>query len=93
MVVVRLSRRGSKKRPYYCVVAADSRSPRDGKFLDRVGRYDPLAKSQKDKISFDSERLSYWKGNGARLSDRVAVLWRRFLKLSSIDAEANDSSI
>ncbi len=69
---IRLSRGGAKKRPFYRVVVADSRSPRDGRFIERIGSYNPmLAKDDANRVSINEERAKYWLGVGARPSDRV----------------------
>ena len=70
---IRLSRGGAKKRPYYRVVVADSRKPRDGRYIERVGTYNPMvAKAHPERLKLDDERIKYWLGVGARPSDRVA---------------------
>ena len=70
---IRLSRGGAKKRPYYRVVIADSRSPRDGRYIERVGTYDPmLPKDSGQRVTLNEERIKYWLGVGAQPSDRVA---------------------
>jgi small subunit ribosomal protein S16 len=70
---IRLSRAGAKKRPFYRVVIADSRKPRDGRFIERVGTYNPMvAKEHPDRIVLKEERIKYWLGVGAQPSDRVA---------------------
>ena len=70
---IRLSRGGAKKRPYYRIVVADSRSPRDGRFIERIGTYNPmLAKDSEDRVKLDEERVKHWIGQGAKPSDRVA---------------------
>lgn len=70
---IRLSRGGAKKRPYYRIVIADSRSPRDGRFIERVGSYNPmLAKTDENRIVLDEDRIKHWMGQGALPSDRVA---------------------
>lgn len=74
MVVIRLARGGSKKRPFYHIVVADSRSPRDGKRIEVLGFYNPIATGQELRIKLDLERLAYWTGEGAQLSERVAKL-------------------
>ena len=74
-VVLRLARAGAKKRPYYHVVATDSRNPRDGKFIEAVGAYDPNL--DPPKVEFKQERLDYWLKTGARPSDTVADLIKR----------------
>lgn len=72
MVVLRLSRGGSKKRPFYNIVAADSRNRRDGRFIERVGFYNPLA--EKDGLRIDLGRVAHWEQHGAQLSPTVARL-------------------
>jgi len=74
MVVIRLARGGAKKRPFYNVVVADSRKPATGKFIERVGFYDPKAPEGRENLRFAMERLSYWKGQGAKMSPTVARL-------------------
>jgi len=74
MVVIRLARSGAKKRPFYNIVAADSRDRRDGRFIERVGFYNPMAAGSEQGLSVDMERLNYWKDNGAQLSDTVQRL-------------------
>ena len=70
---IRLARGGSKKRPHYSIVAADSRSPRDGRFIEKLGTYDPLlAKDNENRVKIDVERAQYWIGQGAQATDRVA---------------------
>ncbi len=72
-VAIRLSRGGSKKRPYYKVVVSDNRSPRDGKYLEQVGTYNPLlAKDDANRVRLVEDRVNYWLGVGAQPSDRVA---------------------
>ena len=71
-VKIRLSRHGAKKRPYYRVVVADSRCPRDGKFIEEVGRYNPCVKPA--MVDLNVERIDEWVANGAQLSDAVARL-------------------
>ncbi|OOR96849.1 30S ribosomal protein S16 [Canicola haemoglobinophilus] len=74
MVTIRLSRGGSKKRPFYQVVVADSRSPRDGRFIERVGFFNPLATGNAERVRLNLDRVNHWVGQGASLSDRVASL-------------------
>jgi small subunit ribosomal protein S16 len=78
-VSIRLRREGAKNRPYYRVVVADSRSPRDGKFIEIIGTYDPKQAGQNS--SFDMERAEYWISKGARPSDTVRSLVKRNKKL------------
>ena len=69
---IRLSRGGTKKRPYYRIVVADSRAPRDGSFIEKIGTYDPmLPKDHENRVTFKEERLDYWLGVGAQPTDRV----------------------
>ncbi|MBD8545686.1 30S ribosomal protein S16 [Sphingomonas sp. CFBP 8760] len=78
---IRLSRGGSKKRPYYRIVVADARSPRDGKFIEKIGNYNPLlAKDAENRVVLDADRAKYWLSNGAQPTDRVA----RFLDLAGV---------
>lgn len=77
MVVIRLARGGAKKRPFFNVVVADSRNRRDGRFIERVGFYNPVAREGQEAVRLDSERISYWQGHGALLSDTVAKLVKR----------------
>src|SRR4051812_18573260 len=74
MLKVRMSRSGSKNRPYYNVVIADSRAPRDGKFLEKLGTYNPmLPKDHADRVKLNGERIKFWLSKGAQVSDRVAI--------------------
>ena len=78
---IRLARGGSKKRPHYSIVAADSRSPRDGRFIEKLGTYDPLlAKDNENRVKIDLERVQYWLAQGAQATDRVA----RFLEAAGV---------
>jgi small subunit ribosomal protein S16 len=74
MVKIRLARAGAKKRPFYHVVATDSRNPRDSHYLERIGFYNPVATGGEQKLVVDSARLEYWTKNGAQVSDRVSFL-------------------
>lgn len=74
MVVIRLARSGAKKRPFYNMVVTDSRNRRDGRFVERVGFYNPVASGNAQGLVIDTERLAYWQGNGAQLSPTVARL-------------------
>jgi small subunit ribosomal protein S16 len=76
MVVIRLSRGGSKKRPFYNIVAADSRNRRDGRFLERVGFYNPVASGNAEALRVAFDRVDYWVKNGAQVSDTVTRLIR-----------------
>ena len=74
MVVIRLSRGGSKHRPFYNVVVADSRNRRDGRFIERVGFYNPVANEKQERVRLNNDRLNHWRSQGAQLSDAVAKL-------------------
>lgn len=74
MLTIRLSRVGAKKRPFYQVTVTDSRSARDGRFIERVGFFNPIASGKDERLRLDMGRIEYWLGHGAQLSDRVAKL-------------------
>ena len=78
---IRLARGGSKKRPFYRIVAADSRMPRDGRFIEKLGTYNPLLpKDSEERVKMDVERIQYWLGQGAQTTDRID----RFLEAAGI---------
>lgn len=84
-ISIRLSRGGAKKRPYYRIVVANSRSPRDGKYLEQIGTYNPLlAKDSPERVKLNEDRARYWLGVGAQPTDRVA----RFLDAAGIRERA-----
>lgn len=84
-IAIRMSRGGSKKRPYYKIVVADARSPRDGRFIERIGSYNPLlAKDDENRVTLDSDRAKHWLDVGAQPSDRVA----RFLDAAGVRERA-----
>lgn len=74
MVTIRLARGGSKKRPFYHLTVTDSRSARDGRYIERIGFFNPIARGQEERLRVDNDRVDYWVGQGAQLSDRVAKL-------------------
>ncbi len=74
MVTIRLSRTGAKKRPFYHIVVADSRRPRDGKYIERVGFFNPTAKGGEERLRIEADRIDYWVSKGAQKSTRVASL-------------------
>ena len=94
MVVIRLSRGGSKKSPFYNVVVADSRNRRDGRFIERVGFYNPSAKAGAEGLRIDAARITYWTGNGAQMSDTVARLAKNHAKgpEAMLAAKAKDAA-
>jgi small subunit ribosomal protein S16 len=77
MVVIRLSRAGAKKRPFYHICVSDRRNKRDGRFIERIGFYNPIAKDSEEKIRFDQERYDHWTSVGAIPSDTVLMLMKR----------------
>ena len=86
---IRLARGGSKKRPFYRIVAADSRMPRDGRFIEKLGTYNPLLpKDSEERVKMDMERVQYWLGEGAQPTDRVSrMLEAEAKKLSRMEEE------
>jgi small subunit ribosomal protein S16 len=84
-IAIRLARGGMKKRPFYRIVVADNRAPRDGKFLEKIGTYNPLlARDDANRVTLDTERAAYWLGVGAQPTDRVA----RFLDAAGLRTRA-----
>ncbi|MFC3059835.1 30S ribosomal protein S16 [Paenirhodobacter populi] len=87
---IRLARGGSKKRPHYAIVATDSRMPRDGRFLEKLGTYNPLlAKDSEDRVKLNVERVQHWLGQGAQPTDRVA----RFLEAAGLKAKTERKNL
>ncbi len=74
MVTIRLSRTGAKKRPFYHIVVTDSRNARDGRFIERLGFFNPVAQGSEEKLRVDRGRVDHWIGRGAQPSDRVSQL-------------------
>ena len=74
MVTIRLARGGAKKRPFYHLTVADSRNSRNGRFIERVGFFNPTARGREVRLNVNMERVDYWCSNGAQVSDRVASL-------------------
>jgi len=74
MVSIRLSRAGAKKRPFYHVVVTDNRNRRDGRYIERIGFFNPIGKASEENLRIDVERVDYWVGQGAQTSDRVKAL-------------------
>ena len=74
MVTIRLARGGAKKRPFYHVVVTDSRNRRDGRYIERIGFFNPVATGEEVRLKIDTERAQYWVGQGAKASDRVSKL-------------------
>lgn len=80
MVVIRLSRGGAKKRPFYHIVVTDSRRRRDGNCIERIGYFNPIARGQEVRLHLEADKLDHWKKIGAQLSDRVMSLVKEFGK-------------
>jgi len=76
MVTIRLSRGGAKKKPFYHIVVTDSRNRRDGRYIERVGFFNPMAKGQEVRLNINDERVKYWISQGAQTSDRVGKLMK-----------------
>ena len=87
MVTIRLSRTGAKKRPFYHIAATDSRKPRDGRYVERLGFFNPMATGGEEPLRIDLDRVTYWESVGAQMSDRVAALVKQYRKQS--DTAAN----
>lgn len=86
MVTIRLARAGSKKRPFYHVTVADSRVSRDGRFVERLGFFNPIAKGGEERLRLDLERVDYWVRQGAQQSDRVKSLVKEYRKQAAATA-------
>ena len=84
MVVIRLARGGAKKRPFFNMVVADSRRSRDGRFIERIGFYNPKASEGQERLRINHARLAHWKGKGAQLSDTVARLVKQLGELEPV---------
>jgi small subunit ribosomal protein S16 len=81
MVTIRLTRGGAKNRPFYHVVVTDSRSGRDGRYIERLGFFNPVARGNEERLRLDTARVDFWKARGAQPSDRVQRLIKDALKL------------
>ena len=88
MVTIRLARHGAKKNPFYHITVADRRAKRDGRFIERVGFFNPLARGQDEALRVDLERVDHWLGEGAQPSDRVRQLIKQARKQAAAQAEA-----
>jgi small subunit ribosomal protein S16 len=74
MVTIRLARGGAKKKPFYHITVSDSRRARDGRFIERIGFFNPMAKGQEERLRLDLDRMAYWQSEGAQVSERVSNL-------------------
>jgi len=83
MVTIRLSRAGAKKRPFYHLVVTDSRNRRDGRYIERLGFFNPVGKEDEENMRIDLERVDYWLGQGAQPSDRVSSLLKAHRKAAA----------
>lgn len=83
MVKIRLARGGAKKRPFYHIVVTDSRNARDGRNIERVGYYNPVATGGEKPVELNTERVKHWIDNGAQLTDKVAVLYKDAVKANA----------
>ena len=80
MVTIRLSRTGAKKRPFYHLVVTDSRNARDGRYIERVGFFNPVARGQEERLRLELDRIDHWIGMGAQQSERVQELVKNYRK-------------
>jgi small subunit ribosomal protein S16 len=85
MVVIRLSRAGAKKRPFYNMVVTDSRKRRDGGYIERIGYFNPVARGQEQRLHLEMDKLTHWQSIGAQLSDRVSALVKEFAKKAATE--------
>src|SRR5436305_12248716 len=92
MVVIRLARGGAKKRPFFNVVVADSRNRRDGRFIERVGFYNPIAGAADEALRLSLDRIEFWQQRGARMSDTVAGLVKKSAKAGAAGSAAASTS-
>lgn len=88
MVVIRLARAGAKKRPFYHMVAIDSRKRREGDYIERLGYFNPLARGQEVRLHMALDKIQDWQGKGAQVSDRVQALIKAFKKQEQKPAES-----
>ena len=91
MVTIRLARGGAKKRPFFHVVVTDSRNRRDGRYIERLGFFNPVARGSEEKLRVDVDRIDYWVGHGAQQSERVATLIKAYRKSNEAAAAAADA--
>lgn len=88
MVVIRLARGGSKRRPFYHIVVTDSRKRRDSGYIERLGFFNPVARGQEVRLHVEKDRVEHWLGRGAQMSDRVKSLWKQAKKAEPTVEEA-----
>lgn len=83
MVIIRLARAGAKKKPFYYITVTDQRNPRDGRFIERLGFFNPVARGKEERLRIDLERVAHWTGKGAQPSQRVAALVKDAAKVAT----------
>jgi small subunit ribosomal protein S16 len=83
MVTIRLARGGSKKRPFYHLTVSDSRNARDARYIERIGFFNPIACGGEERLRVDLERVAYWQGQGAQISERVTALVKEAAKAAA----------
>ena len=83
MVTIRLARGGSKKRPFYHLTVYDSRKARDARYIERIGFFNPIARGAEERLRVDLERVAYWQGQGAQISERVSALVKEAAKAAA----------
>ena len=83
MVTIRLARGGSKKRPFYHLTVSDSRNARDARYIERIGFFNPIARGGEERLRVDLERVAYWQGQGAQISERVSALVKEAAKVAA----------
>ena len=83
MVTIRLARGGSKKRPFYHLTVSDSRKARDARYIERIGFFNPIARGGEGRLRVDLERVAYWQGQGAQISERVSALVKEAAKAAA----------
>ena len=93
MVKIRLTRGGAKKRPFYHIIVTDSRSARDGRNIERVGYYNPVATGGEQRVVLDTARVDHWVGNGAQMTDKVRALYKEAAKAAPAAAAALPESL
>lgn len=93
MVTIRLSRRGAKKRPFYHVVVTDSRSARDGRYIERIGFFNPIASGKEKELELNLERVNHWIGTGAQTSDRVDQLIKQCRASQPVNVSTKKGSV
>jgi len=92
MVVIRLARAGAKKRPFYHIIVSDSRCARGGRFIERVGYFNPVARGQEKPLKLERARIDYWIGTGAQASDRVKSLLGQEAKNAQVTSQAAEKA-